>query len=322
MTTCHDVRPPLVSKARSTVAVLAAGVAWWVEQHRRAPAVRAWSLPSGRRTVAGGLSVRVHGDGERVLLLLHGLAARGDFFGPDFDQIGDAWTVVAPDLLGFGASRTSPAPAGYGLAAHLAAIRSCLDDLGLADRRTVVAGHSMGASLALHVAADRPDVVDAVVSFSAPLFTTADEARTRMRAMGALEALFTRDDALSRGICGWTCRHRTLGALLAVALHPELPASLARTGVQHTYASFRGAFDEVVGGFGWQQALQLLNGAHVPVLLVNGSQDPVQVPGAAQRLARMWATVEVEMHPSADHGLPLAYPTWCLAQIQRVSARA
>jgi pimeloyl-ACP methyl ester carboxylesterase len=66
--------------------------------------------------------------------------------------------LIAPDLRGRGRSRHLPGP--YGLRRHADDVELVLDHLGI-DRLTVV-GHSMGAFVAVMLAAMRPDAVDAL----------------------------------------------------------------------------------------------------------------------------------------------------------------
>jgi pimeloyl-ACP methyl ester carboxylesterase len=133
-------------------AAAAAAIAWSVV-HARSPAVRRWRPGAGRRVQAGPLSLRVRGEAPTALVLLHGLPATGDTFGAAFDAL-DAQLVI-PDLLGFGGSKL-PADSEVSLAAHLAALDEAAAELGLQDKRLIVAGHSMGGLLAWAWAARRP----------------------------------------------------------------------------------------------------------------------------------------------------------------------
>lgn len=71
---------------------------------------------------------------------------------PDLD-------LVAPDLRGRGASRDLPGPAG--MQQHADDLAAVLDHLGL--ERVVVAGHSMGAFVAVVMADRHPDRVERLV---------------------------------------------------------------------------------------------------------------------------------------------------------------
>ena len=72
------------------------------------------------------------------------------------------WSVTTYDRRGWGQSAPlGPAP----LAQHAADLTDVLDGLG----PSIVAGHSYGATIALTVAAARPDLVTAVVAYEPPL---------------------------------------------------------------------------------------------------------------------------------------------------------
>lgn len=67
--------------------------------------------------------------------------------------------LITPDLRGRGRSRELPAP--YGIRTHAADLVRVLDDAGAAS--ATVAGHSMGAFVAVALAASAPDRVRALV---------------------------------------------------------------------------------------------------------------------------------------------------------------
>lgn len=305
---------------RSPVRYLAgAGLAltsgWWL-RHRRSAAVRAWTPGAGQVREAGPLRVRVFGRGDVVVLLLHGIVASGDTFGAAYDTLGQQACVVVPDLLGFGASMEVVGPSDA--AAHIAALDAALEALDLNQQPIVVVGHSMGAGLAIRWAAAHPDRARGVVTFGAPLYRNRAEAGERLGAMGSMVALLANGGWVSRTLCSWSCRNRSLASWVAVAARPELPVPVARAAVKHTWATFSGSLDGLVRDTGWVTALESLDLARIPVVLAAGEDDPVPVPGLATVLTQHSPSTQVEIHSSADHLLPLADPAWCCDLIEQV----
>lgn len=119
---------------------------------------RDMSLPSGR------VRVRCWGCEERELRLVAcvpGLSANAR----SFDRIAEGLRaagrrVVAVDLRGRGRSEVTP-EGTYGWPAHASDLAAVADLLGAAGIDVV--GHSMGAYVAMQLAADRPDLVGRLV---------------------------------------------------------------------------------------------------------------------------------------------------------------
>jgi pimeloyl-ACP methyl ester carboxylesterase len=115
--------------------------------------------------VAGGpLHVGVAGAplgdaGIPVVLLVHGITGSHRSWTPVARHLGDAVTVLAPDLRGRGQSSGLAGP--YGMAAHAADLVAVLDHVGCP--RAVVAGHSMGGYIVARLAAEAPDRLSAAV---------------------------------------------------------------------------------------------------------------------------------------------------------------
>lgn len=97
----------------------------------------------------GAIRVGRWGQGPRVVIAAHGLTATHVSFAALADELGDAVTLLAPDLRGRGRS-TAGSP--YGMAAHADDLVAVLDRVGV--RQALFAGHSMGGFAAV-VAADR-----------------------------------------------------------------------------------------------------------------------------------------------------------------------
>jgi len=88
-----------------------------------------------------------------VLVLLHGITSSSRTWGAVLPLLAERFTVIAPDLLGHGASGK---PRGdYSLGAYASSIRDLLIALGH-DRATVL-GHSLGGGVALQFAYQFPE---------------------------------------------------------------------------------------------------------------------------------------------------------------------
>lgn len=106
-----------------------------------------------------GLSVSRAGEGPDPVVCLHGITAQHRAFTAAARRVGPARGLVGVDGRGRGDS--DKPETGYGLEAHAGDVVRVLDHLGLED--AVVAGHSMGAFVALETALTHPDRVRAVV---------------------------------------------------------------------------------------------------------------------------------------------------------------
>ena len=121
------------------------------------------------RTFGGGsLFGARSGEGVPVVLALHGWARTHR----DFDAALRGFDAIAVDLPGFGAT---PPPTGvWGAADYAACVAAVLDDMAVP---VVVVGHSFGGRVAVHLAAQRPAAVRALVLAGVPLLRVAPRRR-------------------------------------------------------------------------------------------------------------------------------------------------
>jgi pimeloyl-ACP methyl ester carboxylesterase len=97
-----------------------------------------------------------------LLVLLHGITSNSDAWRRVLPRLAEHYTVVAPDLLGHGASAK---PKGdYSLGAYAAGVRDLLAVLGF-ERGTVV-GHSLGGGIAMQFAYLFTEYVERMVLIS------------------------------------------------------------------------------------------------------------------------------------------------------------
>ncbi|KJY37963.1 alpha/beta fold hydrolase [Streptomyces katrae] len=110
-------------------------------------------------TVDGrALSYLDFGGTGRPLVALHGHLSEGASFTALAAALGPEWRVIAPDQRGHGDSDRAPE---YTRAGYLADLVALLDHLGI--DRAVFLGHSLGAVNAYHLAAERPELVEALI---------------------------------------------------------------------------------------------------------------------------------------------------------------
>jgi lipase len=106
----------------------------------------------------GDLRVLQWGTGKRVAVAVHGITASGMSWQAVARHMPSDWSLAAPDLRGRGHSRDLPGP--YGLDRHARDVVAVLRHFG---GRPVLAGHSMGAYIALLARDAQPELVRRLV---------------------------------------------------------------------------------------------------------------------------------------------------------------
>jgi pimeloyl-ACP methyl ester carboxylesterase len=104
------------------------------------------------------------------LLILHGIWESCRTFADAASRLSASRTVYCLDLRGHG--RSDRPPAGYRFADYAADVAAVLPQLG--GGAVDVLGHSLGANVALYLAADRPALLRRVVAVDPPILTDQD----------------------------------------------------------------------------------------------------------------------------------------------------
>ena len=108
------------------------------------------------------VSYRTAGEGDSVVLLIHGIVGSAKQWDPVTRLLAEHYTVVAPDLLGHGESAK---PRGdYSLGAYAASVRDLL--LALGHRRATIIGHSLGGGVAMQFSYEYPPFAERLVLVS------------------------------------------------------------------------------------------------------------------------------------------------------------
>lgn len=90
------------------------------------------------------------------VVLLHCSGSSGAQWRSLAGRLGSRYRVIAPDLIGYGASAPWPGRAEFCLAQEAAVIRSLIRKL---DGTVHLVGHSYGGAVALHIARTRPELL-------------------------------------------------------------------------------------------------------------------------------------------------------------------
>jgi len=107
------------------------------------------------------VSYRIGGSGP-LLVLVHGITSSSQNWEPVLPLLAERFTVVAPDLLGHGASAK---PQGdYSLGAYACLVRDLL--LALGHERATIVGHSLGGGVAMQFSYQFPERVERLVLVS------------------------------------------------------------------------------------------------------------------------------------------------------------
>jgi pimeloyl-ACP methyl ester carboxylesterase len=108
------------------------------------------------------VTYRTAGDGERVVVLVHGITGSSQTWADVIPALAEHYTVVAPDLLGHG--RSAKPVGDYSLGAYASGIRDLMGALG--HERATIVGHSLGGGVAMQFAYQFPERCERLVLVS------------------------------------------------------------------------------------------------------------------------------------------------------------
>ena len=113
---------------------------------------------------AGDVSLRVrHGGSGPPLLLLHGYPETHMMWAKVAEGLADSFTVVCPDLRGYGGSTKPPSSDDHETSCKRAMARDAVNLMAhLGFDRFAVAGHDRGGRVAYRLALDHPQAVSRV----------------------------------------------------------------------------------------------------------------------------------------------------------------
>lgn len=252
-------------------------------------------------------NVDEHGSGPEAVLLLHGFTGSSASWAPIIDRMAERYRVIAPDLIGHGATEAPEDVSHYGIE------RAANDLIALLDEPSLTAvhwvGYSMGARLALHAALRHPSRVRTLTLESgSPGLAAQAEREARVTADNALADRIERD-GLEAFVTHWE-------ALPLFASQARLPNEVRmRLHTARLHNNPRGLANSLHGmGTGAQPSnWEALATFERPTHLVVGALDVKFVSIAEQMLARL-PNARLTVVPDAGHTIHVEQPAaWCEA---------
>jgi pimeloyl-ACP methyl ester carboxylesterase len=263
---------------------------------------------TARRTTLHGqeLSYLDSGNGPAVLFI-HGLLGSHRNWAHLVDALDTRHRVVAPDLIGHGASAK---PMGdYSLGAHAATLRDLLDHLGIA--RVTLVGHSLGGGIAMQFCYLFPDRVERLVLVSSGGLGRSVSPLLRSATLPGA------DWVLALAASGWV-RNRAEavgGTLRRLGVRPSADLTegwlgFSSLGEAETRRAFLATARSVIdpGGQTVTAHDHLPMAIAVPTLVVWGTQDRMIPAWHATTAQQAIAGSRVEMFEGAGHFPHLEQP--------------
>ncbi len=231
-------------------------------------------------------------DDQPPLLMIHGWTGAAADWSPLLGALSPHVHAVAPDLPGCGLSDKPDAP--YDVPWFVQTIRALCAALNAP--AVVLAGHSMGGQLAVHVAAHHPALVEKLILID-PYGLRGEEGR--LRPLARLGPLVNAAFRLNR-------RRFIERAIRTNVLYNQSP-ELVQAAVESTAASILGPEGARANAritrriIGREQVDALLPGISQSTLVLWGEQDKLLLPAWAEVFASLLPRVSVHKVAEAGH---------------------
>jgi pimeloyl-ACP methyl ester carboxylesterase len=226
------------------------------------------------------------------LLLIHGVGARREAWDGVVAALGGRFTTIRFDLRGHGESSKPPGP--YSAALFAEDARALLDHLSV--DRCHVAGHSLGATVALRLALDVPDRVARLALLSAAAGRTEEERHRVLERLAIVE----------HGIPGEHFR-RSLPRWFSDEFrraNPELLERYAARNMENDPRAYAAAYRVLATTDLADEAARV----RAPTLIVTGEGDIGSTPRMARLLRARIPGSRLEVLPGLRHAILIEAP--------------
>jgi pimeloyl-ACP methyl ester carboxylesterase len=235
------------------------------------------------------------------LLFLHGLPTNSFLWREVARDLEHHQLCLMPDLVGMGASERPADRSHYRLDGQARAMLRLLDVLGI--ERAVLVAHDLGGGVAVHLAAQAPDRVAALVLIDTPLHEDAWAPPSALPLLTpVLGEIGVRGIRMAPGLAEKAMARGFGTSLPPAELRPYVEPLLRADGARGLLAMARGTDLTAV-----EAAWRLVCASPPPTLVLWGEQDQLHAPSYGRRIAGevsgTWSPVG-----DADHLLPQQRP--------------
>lgn len=229
---------------------------------------------------------------KRTVVLVHGLGQEGARIWKDtIETLSNRFHVVAFDLPGFGASDKGN---------RLYTPRAYVDFIQFVsskfvDRPFTLVGHSMGATLSMHFAAENPDKVERLVMVDAAgiLHRSVYAGYLSHLGMGLIPKVYPRQNVVMSNIARTTLGKLESGSLAAQAvLESETARAKLLQSNPNSIAGLALALEDYSA---------VINKVQSPTLILWGQNDPIAPLRTGKLLAGMIDNSRLQVLPGAGH---------------------
>lgn len=242
------------------------------------------------------LFTKTWGTGPPVVFI-HGLGASSRYWHALRARAPGGYRGIAIDLLGFGRS-LKPPTAAYDVGCHLDALEPHVPPGSL------LVGHSLGAILALALAARHPHLARGLVLLGTPAFPDIATAQRDIGRLGLLASLTVRGDWRAWALCQLMCSVRPFAVAFAPLVIRDVPRPIAADSARHTWRSYSRTLCRVVVEHRVDEDLRRTT---VPVRFVHGCGDRDAPVEYVKAIAAHQSDVELAI-VEGDHHLAVRRP--------------
>jgi pimeloyl-ACP methyl ester carboxylesterase len=245
------------------------------------------------------VTYRMLGDGP-PLLLLHGITSSSETWEDVLPGLAERHTVIAPDLIGHGAS--AKPRADYSLGSFASAMRDLLVALG--HERATVVGHSLGGGIAMQFSYQFPERVERLVLVSSGGLGREVHLMLRAAALPGADwvlPVFARTRLLSAGAAASRLAGRA--GLHATADTQGIADGWATLEDPDTCRAFLHTARSIIdlGGQRVDASDKLYLAADLPVQIVWGARDPLIPVAHAHHAHALLPHSRLEIFERAGH---------------------
>ena len=250
------------------------------------------SVQVGSATIA----YRVQGHGP-AMMLVHGYPLSGELFSKNRAALARHYTVVTPDLRGFGSSTTPDTKGGVKLYAK--DMFAVMDHLSV--KKAIIGGMSMGGPVVLEMYREQPQRFRGLVLIDSTTFPANDVEKAEWPGFGK--------QAQDKGV-----------ASMIPALMPQMLTTKTRTS-NPALVKFiggivkKGSVNAAVGGGSTladrPDSRPMMKNAKIPVLIIVGQDDPIYPLEMAQKMHQDIPDSHLAVIPGAAHAAIIEKPEAC-----------